>query len=84
LEDTGEINEEFDRDFLDLVTSGGLGDFATTWTPYDVEEQAGNGAHEIRNWLTATALLRDAPGEVMAYAPAHEWLTGTAIVRFRV
>lgn len=84
LEDIGEVNEAFDRDFLDRTAAGALGDFAASWTPEKVEEVAGNGAQELRTWLTATALLNDPPADVLAYAPAREWLTGTAVVRFRL
>jgi hypothetical protein len=84
LEETGEVNEAFDRDFLDQTAAGALGEFAALWTPEELEETAGNGAQEVRNWLTAAALLNDPPAEVLAYAPAREWLTGTAVVRFRL
>jgi len=84
LEETGEVNEAFDRDFLDQTATGALGGFATSWTPEKVEDVAGNGAQELRNWLTVAALLNDPPAQVLAYAPAREWLTGTAIVRFRL
>jgi 2,3-dihydroxyphenylpropionate 1,2-dioxygenase len=82
LDETGEINEEFDRRFLDQVAAGRLGEFAATWTPERVEEVAGNGAHELRNWFTMAAVVADARATVLAYEPVAEWLTGTAIVRF--
>jgi aromatic ring-opening dioxygenase catalytic subunit (LigB family) len=82
LEETGEINQEFDRQFLDQVCAGRLGDFAATWTPERLEEVAGNGAQELRNWITTAAIADDARAEVLAYEPVAEWLTGTAVVRF--
>jgi 2,3-dihydroxyphenylpropionate 1,2-dioxygenase len=84
LEETGPVNERFDRDFLELTAAGRLGDFAATWTPERLEEEAGNGAQELRNWLTTAAILGDPAADVMAYEPVLQWLTGTAVVRFRV
>jgi hypothetical protein len=82
LEETGAINEGFDREFLDQVAGGRLRDFAATWTPARLEEVAGNGAQELRNWLTVAAALDHAGAEVLAYEPVAAWLTGTAVVRF--
>jgi aromatic ring-opening dioxygenase catalytic subunit (LigB family) len=82
LEATGEINQEFDRQFLDQVAAGRLGDFAATWTPERLEKVAGNGAQELRNWITTAAIAGDARARVLAYEPVAEWLTGTAVVRF--
>jgi hypothetical protein len=84
LDETGEINEEFDRWFLDQVAAGKLADFAAAWTPERVEEVAGNGAQELRNWLTTAAIAGDGPARVLGYEPVREWLTGTAVVRFGV
>jgi len=82
LEETGEINQEFDRWFLDQVAAGQLGEFAARWTPQRIEEVAGNGAQELRNWITTAAIVGDARATVLAYEPVAEWLTGTAVVRF--
>ena len=84
LDDTGEINEAFDRMFLDRVVAGRLAEFVAEWTPERVEEVAGNGAQELRNWITAAAVVDDAPAEVLAYEPVPEWLTGTAVARFEL
>ena len=84
LEETGEINQEFDRRFLDQVAAGKLAEFAATWTPERLEEVAGNGAQELRNWITTAAIAGDAKARVLAYEPVAEWLTGTAVVRFEL
>ncbi|MBS3942028.1 MAG: hypothetical protein KG028_13805 [Actinobacteria bacterium] len=84
LGDTGPINEEFDRGVLAAVGCGELPTFLADWPPERLEAEAGNGAHELRNWLVLSGLLGDAPGEVLAYEPVSEWLTGTAVVRFPV
>jgi aromatic ring-opening dioxygenase catalytic subunit (LigB family) len=84
LDETGEINEAFDRRFLDEAVAGRLGAFARAWTPERVEAVAGNGAQELRNWLTTAALVDDTRATVLAYEPVAEWLTGTAVARFEV
>jgi len=84
LDETGEINQEFDRRFLDQVAAGQLAEFAATWTPDRIEAVAGNGAQELRNWITTAATVGDARATVLAYEPVAEWLTGTAVVRFAV
>lgn len=79
----GQINEDFDRDFLIRLESGD----ATRLTDYDdaVLDAAGNGAHEIRTWLVAAgAAGPGAPFETLAYEPVPEWLTGTAVVAARI
>jgi len=84
LDDTGPINTAFDRAFLDLTAAGRLSDFTSEWTPERVEDEAGNGAHELRNWLSVAEILGHGRAEVLAYEPVDAWLTGTAVVRFVV
>jgi aromatic ring-opening dioxygenase catalytic subunit (LigB family) len=79
----GQINEDFDRDFLIRLESGD----AIRLTDYDdaVLDAAGNGAHEIRTWLVAAgAAGPGAPFETLAYEPVPEWLTGTAVAAARM
>ncbi|MBB5786129.1 hypothetical protein [Jiangella mangrovi] len=82
LEETGPVNERFDKEFLDAVQAGDIAGFLRGWPDDRLEQEAGNGAHELRNWATAAGFLGDAPGEVLAYEPIAEWLTGVGIVRF--
>jgi aromatic ring-opening dioxygenase catalytic subunit (LigB family) len=79
----GQINEDFDRDFLNRLESGD----AARLTGYDdaVLDAAGNGAHEIRTWLVAAgAAGAGVPFETLAYEPVPEWLTGTAVAAARI
>jgi len=79
----GQINEDFDRDFLIRLESGD----ADRLTDYDdaVLDAAGNGAHEIRGWLVAAgAAGPGTPFETLAYEPVPEWLTGTAVAAARL
>jgi aromatic ring-opening dioxygenase catalytic subunit (LigB family) len=80
---TGEINEEWDHRFLDAMSAGDL-DTIITMTDDEIAEEAGNGALEIRTWVTAAACAGALGGTVLAYAPMHAWVTGIGIVEFEV
>jgi len=84
LEPTGPINVEFDQLFLEVMKQGQASSFAHEWSEERLEETAGNGAHELRNWLTVAAMVGDAPAEVLAYEPVAEWLTGFGVIQFDV
>ena len=44
-----------------------------------LENAAGNGANEIRNWLIMHAATNFAQGQTLAYAPIPDWLTGMGV-----
>lgn len=81
---TGRINEKFDHQFLDYATSGKLGKFVEEWTPEHVEEEAGNGAQELRTWVLGASIVGDAPARLLGYEPVAEWLTGCGAIEFKV
>ncbi|WP_052664812.1 hypothetical protein [Nitriliruptor alkaliphilus] len=81
LPEAGNINEAFDRRFLDHLSAGDIGPILAL-----TEEQidaAGNGAHEIRSWLVAAGTAEGRGFDVLAYEPVPEWLTGTAVAAAR-
>lgn len=82
LEATGPINVKFDHMFLDVMKNGQSAAFAAEWADKRLEEEAGNGAHELRNWLTVAAMVDDAPARTLAYEPVAEWLTGFGVMQF--
>jgi 2,3-dihydroxyphenylpropionate 1,2-dioxygenase len=84
LAPTGPINLEFDHLFLDVMKQGQASSFAHEWSEDRLQETAGNGAHELRNWLTVAAMVGDAPAEVLAYEPVAEWLTGFGVIQFKL
>lgn len=84
IDDVGAINTDFDRAFLHTICTGEARAFSRDWTSARIYYEAGNGAQEIRNWLLIAGLCGDPPGEVLAYEPVREWLTGTAVVAFRL
>jgi len=81
LPQAGQINEQFDRDFIARFESGDP-DRLTAYTGDQIEE-AGNGAHEIRTWIVAAGAAGTA-FDVLAYEPVPEWITGTAVAAARM
>jgi aromatic ring-opening dioxygenase catalytic subunit (LigB family) len=79
----GRINEEFDRQVLDLLVSGKAEQVARL-SGDEILEKAGNGGQEIRNWLFVAGALGEVPGEVLYYEPIPQWMTGMAAMAFRV
>jgi len=80
--ETGKINEEFDRWFLDCLTKGNIAEATSRYAKYeDLEAVAGNGGHEIRDWLAvAGAMPSRLRPQVLAYEPLKPWSTGTGIM----
>ena len=81
LPEAGNVNEEFDRDFLARFTEGDP-QRLTDYTQ-DQIDAAGNGAHEIRTWLVAAGAV-GVGFDVLAYEPVPEWLTGTSVAAARM
>ena len=79
----GKINEEFDRQVLDLLSKG-RGEQVALLSADEILEKAGNGGQEIRNWLLVAGALGGTPGEVLYYEPIPQWMTGMAAMAFRV
>jgi aromatic ring-opening dioxygenase catalytic subunit (LigB family) len=80
LPESGNINTDFDRDFLARFESGDA-ERLTDYTKDEIDE-AGNGAHEIRTWLVAAGAV-ESPFDVLVYEPVPEWLTGTSVTAAR-
>lgn len=80
--ETGRINAEFDHRVLDHVARGDVEPLLRlTWE--EIERDGGNGGQEIRNWLALLGAVPGWKGEVLAYAPVAEWITGCATVWVR-
>lgn len=81
----GDVDDEFDRWFLAALASGDLEPVLDL--PDDELELAGNGAHEIRSWLTAAgaaAALGRPRAEVLGYASIRPWITGMGVAAWSV
>jgi catalytic LigB subunit of aromatic ring-opening dioxygenase len=77
--ETGRINPDFDHRVLDHVARADLAPLLGL-TQDDIERDAGNGGQEIRNWVALLGAVPGWKGEVLAYEPVAEWITGCATV----
>lgn len=76
----GRIDAEFDRWFLDRLAAGRT-DEVLALTDAEVE-RAGNGAHEIRSWLTVAGAVPEKAARVLAYEPVSAWVTGMGVITY--
>ena len=77
--ETGRINPDFDRRVLDHVARGDV-EALTRLTHEEIERDGGNGGQEIRNWIALLGAVPGWTGDVLAYEPVAEWITGCATV----
>ena len=77
--ETGRINPEFDHCVLDHVARADA-EALSRLTEAQIERDGGNGGQEIRNWLALLGAVPGWKGEVLAYEPVPEWITGCATV----
>lgn len=80
-EGLGRISADFDRELLGWMQAGAYTRFAQLDAP-TIRARGGNGAQEIRNWVTVMGAVPDTRGEVLFYEAVPEWLTGVAGVAF--
>jgi 2,3-dihydroxyphenylpropionate 1,2-dioxygenase len=71
------VNPEFDEGIMRMLLER---DWASLlrYTDAEIDEIAGNGAQEIRNWIVAAGAV-EGSGKQLAYAPLTEWHTGMAV-----
>jgi aromatic ring-opening dioxygenase catalytic subunit (LigB family) len=79
LEREGEINSEFDRRVIALVEDGRFAEMLD-WDDRAVEDEAGNGAYELRNWLATFGAVGACRPRSLAYVAVPEWLTGMTVI----
>jgi len=71
------LAEDIDRAILSSLEHGdgrSLVDYQDS-----LQQLAGNGAAELRNWIVAGAACGFAPTRTVCYSPMPEWLTGMAV-----
>lgn len=80
--ETGTVNDEFDRWFLECLMQGRTVDVLKKYRrSEDLEKVAGNGGQEIRDWLAvAGAMPPQLKPQVLAYEPIPQWATGTGVM----
>jgi hypothetical protein len=77
--ETGRINPNWDHRVLDHITRGDIEPLTRlTWD--EIERDGGNGGQEIRNWIGLLGAVPGWKGELLAYEPVAEWITGCAAV----
>jgi len=80
---TGHINPDWDRWVLGTIADRRGEELAMlTWE--QIERDGGNGGQEIRNWISVLGAMPGVKGEVLAYEPVREWLTGCGAVWLQV
>ena len=77
--ETGRINPEWDHRILDLITRSDV-EALTRLTWAEIERDGGNGGQEIWNWIALLGAVPGWKGELLAYEPVPEWITGCATV----
>ncbi len=84
LEETGPVNEQFDKELLDATCRPAS--WVGLWTAGPTEScssaKPATGRTSCALGDRHAGVLGEAPGEVLAYEPIAEWLTGVGIVRF--
>lgn len=76
----GDIDEEFDRWFLDRLERGEVEQLLDM--PDSEIELAGNGNHEMRSWVAVAGAVGSARARKLAYEPIHPWITGMGVVQW--
>ncbi len=79
---TGTVNADFDRWFLQCLIDRKANEVIEKYKKAeDLEEIAGNGGQEIRDWLAvAGAVPAHLRARVLAYEPIPQWATGTGVM----
>jgi len=76
------VNEAFDREFLRLLELGDV-DALLQFSTNHVHE-AGNGAEEIRMWITAMGIAGAGRYETYFYRAVPNWFTGIGIGEWKL
>jgi protocatechuate 4,5-dioxygenase beta chain len=75
----GKVNPDFDKEILGYAEQGNLAGLCSLTDDY-ILKNGGNGGMEIRNFACAMGAVRGR-GEIVAYAPVREWVTGLGFVQ---
>jgi hypothetical protein len=76
----GDIDEEFDRWFLQRLERGELDQVLDM--PDSEIELAGNGNHEMRTWLAVAGAMAPTTATTHAYEPVYPWITGMGVAEW--
>jgi len=78
-----QVDEKFDRWFLDLLAEGDHDRIVAECTVERMEEAGSGGTAELLAWMAALPFT-GGPAEVLGYAPSKAWRTGTGMVAWPV
>lgn len=78
--DDGLIDQEFDRWFLDRLVGNEMSDIIAVKD--DELSEAGNGAHEVRSWITVHGILEEYSSSILGYEAVDAWITGMAVLNY--
>ena len=76
--DSGKINEDWDRDFLDRWVRGDRDDLLA-YTDEDIYRDAGQGGFEIRTMIAISGLCAGNTGEIWCYQPIPIFAVGCTV-----
>jgi hypothetical protein len=76
----GDIDEEFDRWFLQRLERGELEQVLDM--PDSEIELAGNGNHEMRTWVAVAGAMEPVRATTLAYEPVYPWITGMGVAHW--
>jgi aromatic ring-opening dioxygenase catalytic subunit (LigB family) len=76
----GDIDEEFDRWFLDRLEREEFDELLDM--PNDELMEAGNGTGEVRAWVAVAGAARGSRARTLAYEPIYEWINGMGVVLY--
>jgi hypothetical protein len=77
----GDIEEEFDRWFLDQLEKNPLSDELLDM-PNEELAHAGNGTGEVRSWVALAGAMRGHAAKALVYEPIYEWINGMGVVTY--
>jgi len=75
---SGKVNADWDNWFLECLTSGNIEPILAL-KDTEIDEVAGNGAHELRSWIAAAGAWGGS-SEVFSYEPVPSWVTGMGCI----
>lgn len=81
--DSGKINEEWDRLFLDRVLQHDR-DGLLGYTDADVYRDAGQGGFEMRTYIALSAATTDSEGELLLYEPMPIFAVGVTVATMTI
>ena len=76
----GDIDEEFDRWFLQQLEKPDLGNLLDM--DNDELMVAGNGTGEVRAWVAVAGAMQGAKATALNYEPIYEWINGMGVITY--